>query len=330
MPALALRVAALAALLGAVACGSEPAPAPPAPIVSWGALRNPLLGYPDAAIKDAFLVRHEGIFRLGYSLIRDDPFRFRLGFASSTDLVTFQPAPTLDQPETGGLASPTVVRAPDGRFVMTYNSHTRDVGTALNKLYLRTSSDLQVWSEPTRLHIDGADADDDRLIDAALAFTDHGAFLLFKREQRPQIAHSPSGAPEGPWKLLGAIEPDNLENLQALRIDGRWHLLGTSLPLVHRPMLYRLDGDEADPAAWRSWTPVRELEIPEQSWNRGPTIAYERANAAYLVDARPTDGFFYLLYAGSTEVKSFEGRGHASLGLARSPDLITWDVPPER
>ena len=39
------------------------------------------------------------------------------------------------------------------------------------------------------------------------------------------------------------------------------------------------------------------------------------------------DGFFYLLYAGTDEVSSYEGRGHVKLGLARSRDLVTWEVP---
>ncbi len=296
----------------------------------WAALRNPILENEDRAIKDAFVVRHAHRWFLGYSEISDDPFRFRLGFASTPDLKTFERGETIDQPETGGLASPTVVRAPDGRFVMTYNSHTRDVGDALNKLYYRTSSDLVSWSPPTRIHVEGADADADRLIDAALAFTGAGAMLFFKLDQTAHVAHSASGSLDGPWRLLGDVTPGALENYQPIRIDGRWHLLATTIPLLHRPNLYRLDGDENDPASFRRWTLVRELAIEEQRWNTGRPLLYERANAAFLTDAREEDGFFYLLYAGSTETRSFSGRGHAGLGLARSRDLVTWEVPRER
>jgi hypothetical protein len=55
------------------------------------------------------------------------------------------------------------------------------------------------------------------------------------------------------------------------------------------------------------------------------SFTYERANAAFL-----TDGFYYLLYAGRTDIESFSGRGHAKLGLARGRDLAVWDVPRER
>jgi hypothetical protein len=219
---------------------------------------------------------------------------------------------------------------PDGRWVMTYNSHTRDVGTALNKLYYRVSDDLETWSEPRRFHIEGADADSDRLIDVAIAFPGSGAFLFFKREQQSQVAHSASGSLDGPWRLLGEMAPSHFENLQVLNVDGTWHLVGTKLPVVHTPTLLRLDGDVNDPMAWLTWTEVRPLVVKEQSWNTGPNeLEYERANAAYVIDDRPTDGFFYLLYAGSTEETTHMGRGHSALGLARSTDLKRWEVAPE-
>ena len=311
-----------AALLLVAACSSSPE-------TGWDAVRNPVLGYTDVAVKDAFMRRaDDGTLHFGYSEIQADPFRFRLGFATSADLRTIMRGMTLDQLDTGGLASPDVVRAPVGRYVMTYNSHTRDVGDSANKLYFRTSDDLVTWSAPQRIVVLGADAATDRLIDAALAFSDAGVFVVFKRDQTANIAHAPTL--DGPFTLLGELSPGNLENCQLLRIDGVWHLLGTKLPLVHAPVLHRLDGDPLDPAAWRTWTIVREFELPAQRWNSGPVLDHERANAAYLVDERATDGYFYLLYAGSTELDSFERRGHSQLGLARSTDLVTWDAARDR
>lgn len=312
-----------AAVLVIAACSS-------APDTGWDAVRNPLVGYSDVAIKDAFMQRAaDDTWQLGYSEIQAEPFRFRIGFATaSADLGTVTRGATLDQPETGGLASPDIVRAPDGRHVMTYNSHTRDIGEAANKLYFRTSTDLVTWSPPARIHVDGADADTDRLIDAALAFTDDAVYLVFKRDQTANVAHATSL--DGPWTLLGELSPSNLENYQLLRIDGVWHLLGTRIPLLHVPVLHRLDGDPRDPAAWRTWTVVRDFEIPPQRWNDGPVLDHERANAAYLVDERERDGHYYLLYAGSTERDSFERRGHSSLGLARSRDLVRWEPARDR
>lgn len=320
-----ISIAVLA--LGIAACDDDPLPiGPPAPAErGWAAVRNPVLTYPDAAVKDAFAIRRGDTWHFGFSYIRDDPFRFRLGFSATPDFVSFGPLEVIDQPEVGGLASPDVSTAPDGTFVVTYNSHTRDVGESANKLYLRTSADLRTWSGPRRIVIEGADGADDRLIDAAMVFADEGSFLFFKREQIANVAVSSTRSPDGPWKLLGPIEPKDMENVQVLRIDGTWHLLATSTPLLHRPVLHRLEGDPKKPESWRTWTRVRELEIPEQPWNTGDPLTYERANAGYLIDARAIDGFFLLLYAGSTEVLSYQSRGHAKLGLARSRDLVTWE-----
>lgn len=116
-----------------------------------------------------------------------------------------------------------------------------------------------------------------------------------------------------------------------LPIDGTWHVLVTRIPL-HQPVLYRLAGPPGEAESWLAWEEVGVFTVPEEDWNSGETdgIDHETANSAHLCDARALDGYWYLTYAGSTEVESFEGRGHAMIGIARSPDLRTWEVPPSR
>ena len=58
-------------------------------------------------------------------------------------------------------------------------------------------------------------------------------------------------------------------------------------------------------------------------------IGYEHANSAFLcVASRQPGHFSYLLYAGSDELTQFGGWGHAKIGVARSTDLVHWQVPP--
>jgi hypothetical protein len=59
------------------------------------------------------------------------------------------------------------------------------------------------------------------------------------------------------------------------------------------------------------------------------SIDYEHANSAFLCSMQRTlNGHFaYLLYAGSSELTQFGGWGHASIGVARSTDLVHWQVP---
>ena len=69
---------------------------------------------------------------------------------------------------------------------------------------------------------------------------------------------------------------------------------------------------------------------PVQTARSGPgisSVGFEHANSAYLCDARATDGYYYLVYAGSSELTQFGGWGHAMIGIARSTDLLHWQVP---
>lgn len=67
---------------------------------------------------------------------------------------------------------------------------------------------------------------------------------------------------------------------------------------------------------WTTWTEVLTFEVPAEDWNTD-----ERADAAYLCDARDLDGHWHLFYASSVETDTFRGRGHAAIGVARSNDL---------
>jgi hypothetical protein len=292
--------------------------------VPWDRLRNPIYALPDAAAKDVAVRLVDGRWRLLFSYVKEDPFRFRIGLSSSPDLTGWSPVEVWDQPEVGGIASPDVTRGRDGSYVVTYNSHTRDVDGA-TKLYARTSADFRTWSAPQRLAFDVRPQPDDRLIDAALAHTDAGLFLGYNyQSDRFEVAWSPSGSLDGPWRLLGVADTGPLENYQFLLINGVWHVLGTTVP-VHHELLFRLAGPPDRPESWLHWTLVRELTVPSEAWNHPPG---EVANAAYLCDARPLDGHWYLFYAGSTELDRFGGRGHAEVGVARSTDLVHWEVPP--
>lgn len=124
-----------------VACGThEDVP------TGWAAVQNPVLAFEDVAVKDAFAIHEGDTWHFGYSAISDAPPRIRLGFSTTANLRDYVEGPVLDDAALGGLASPDVVRGPDGRWIVTYNSHTHDLGSAQPKLYYRTSSDLSTWS----------------------------------------------------------------------------------------------------------------------------------------------------------------------------------------
>jgi hypothetical protein len=178
------------------------------------------------------------------------------------------------------------------------------------------------------------------MIDGAFVFTGHELLIGFKYSSPTQpavfeIARSTTGSPAGPWKLVGRpdieVNNDTVENYEFMMAAGRWHLMATSNTL-DQPWLFTLVGNPDRPSGWLQWTGGVQLQVPSEAFNSAPgisSVTYEHAYSAFLCAAgsRPGD-YTYLLYAGSNELTQFDGWGHAKIGIARSTDLVHWQVPP--
>ncbi|MBV8951288.1 MAG: hypothetical protein JOZ99_10460 [Actinobacteria bacterium] len=309
--------------------------------IDWDRLRNPILGYPDRAAKDPAIVQADGRFVALFSAV-DAAGRWRIGIATSHDLARWSPLRFLPHDATvEGEASPDIVRAPDGRFVVTFQSFVHDAAGAEAKLWYRTTRDFRSFSPAHRLGFELHPARNDRLIDPALVWSPAGLLLGYKvgsadGVQAFELARSVSGTLAGPWTVVGRpdirVLGDTIENYQFLHVDGRHELLATSNSF-DRTYLFDLAGDARDPRGWLHWTPGRQLVVPQEAWNPGSGltgVTYEHANCAFVVDRRRISGWAYLVFADSPELTTFGGAGHARLAVARSRDLVHWDVPPER
>ena len=327
-----LVTAALA--LGPLCAGADAAPVAPGqdhacivgtppPSIDWSALRNPILSYPTVGVKDQALQWSGGAWHMLFSdmtATRAAPHvRFSVAESSSRDLQHWT-SPRVIAPDA---ASPDIVRSPAGFFIVTYQTP--------QGLAYRTSrsSRLRSWSAPHPLGRGLAH----RMIDAALAFTGHGVVLGFKAGTTPQhfeIAWAASLS--GKFHLVGqpdiAVYNDTVENYEFVTVDGGWHLVATSNTL-DQPFLFTLDpGDPAVPSTWLHWGAGQSLALPSEAFNSGSGISsvqFEHANSAFLCVG--PGGENYLTYAGSTELTQFGGWGHARIGLARSTDLVHWQVP---
>ena len=318
------------------------------PQVAWSRLDNPILSTPEAGVKDEALVWSGGQWHMLFSYVVDHPSSpggvvWDVATATSPDLrhwSSIRPWPA--QPGVLGVASPDVVRNPAGGFLVTYQSDpgsSQPPGTQA-RLFYRTSPNLVTWSPAHPLAPSLASAAGDRMIDAAFVFTGHQLLLGFKYSSPSQpdifeMARSTSGQPQGPWRLVGRPDIEvvggTIENYEFVMALGHWRLVATSNNL-DQPWLFTLAGDPATATGWLQWTGGYQLDVPSQAFNSGSglsSIDYEHANSAFLCNASALSGHFaYLLYAGSSELTQFGGWGHAAIGVARSTDLVHWQVPP--
>jgi hypothetical protein len=336
---------------GQLANGADHAcvsPGAGSPTVDWSALKNPVLAEADGGVKDQAIVWAAGRWHLVFSYVRDDPslpggIRWDIATATSTDMVHWSAVDRWPaQPGVTGVASPDIVRQPSGSYLVTYQSDPGSAppSAAKARLFFRTSTDLRHWSHPHPLAQSLAPASADRMIDGALVYTGHQLLLGFKYSSPTQpdvfeLARSRSGGPEGPWQMVGrpAIEVDGgtVENYEFVQVAGKWRLMATSDNL-DQPFVFTLAGNPAGAEGWLSWSAGRPLTVPAEAFNTGPglsSIGFEHANSAYLCDAGSAPGHFvYLFYAGSDELTQFDGWGHAEIGVARSTDLVNWQIPP--
>lgn len=316
--------------------------------VAWSGLSNPVVADANGAAKDQAIVWSGGTWHLLFSYLTLDPsepggVRWGVATATSPDWVHWSgPSTWPQQAGVLGVASPDVVRSPSGGYLVTYQS---DPGSSASpgvqdRLYYRSSADLRTWSAPHPLANSLARAPGDRMIDGALVFTGRELLLGFKyssptQSQVFEIARSTTGRPEGPWVLVGrphiSVYGDTVENYQFVMLAGRWHLVATS-NLLDQAWLFTLAGDPRTASGWLRWTGGYQLAVPSEAFNTGPgisSVTFEHANSAFICDASQLPGhLYYLFYAGSPELTRFGGWGHAEIGVARSTDLVHWQVPP--
>jgi hypothetical protein len=317
-------------------------------MVDWSALHDPVLAAAAGGVKDEAVVWAGGHWHLLFSYVSYDPsgpggIRWDIATATSTDMVHWSAVdPWPLQPGVSGVASPDIVRQPSGTYLVTYQSDPGALppSSAESRLYYRTSADLRHWSAPRALAHSLALGPTDRMIDGAFVYTGHQLLLGFKFSSPSQpdvfeVARSASGGPQGPWTVVGRpdieVEGGTVENYEFVRVAGLWRLMATSNNL-DQPWLFTLSGNPDRARGWLSWSPGRQLVIPSQPFDTGSglsSVDFEHANSSFLCDASGRPGHFvYLFYAGSDELTQFDGWGHAEIGVARSTDLVHWQVPP--
>lgn len=297
--------------------------------VDWSALRNPILAYPNWSIKDAAMAYRQGKFYVFFSAFYADHGRVRSHVVEvETRDFTRYSKPILDfdgeDSDWIGMCSPDIRKA-GSTYELSFNSWGDKPGKP-DQLFYMTSSDLVHWS--ARRPLAPKLTVGERVIDAALAPVRGGFYLIWKQNTahrpRPRVAFAKSLA--GPWSFVGsgfaALTMRNgkengriHENFTFMRVGGKWRLLSADYSPGREEVLYtQLNADN-----WLDWGDGSAIRPARESFNR-----LVRADAAAIYNWRSYDGYFYLIYAGRNDTKSYLGRGWNRLGLARSKDLIHW------
>ena len=312
------------------------------PMIDFARLRNPVHDREGWSIKDAAMLERDGVFHLFCSAFfeHEGQVRSHVVHVTTRDFRDYsEPLFLWNGMEDGwiGMCSPSV-REHDGEVYLFYNSWG-DKDRKPNQLFFARTTDLVKWEKHIPLAANltaGA-----RAIDAEGWFANGKVYVLFKQRarwedgrlgDRTRLAVADAPHREFAYPGDGFVEflmPDGKpngnihENYCLFEVDGQMHVLTTDYrPAVHAPYIYRMAGGATRDENWLRWDSGFKLAVPVERFNTN-----HNANAAFLADWRRRDGYFYLLYAGRTEGESFARRGDNRLGLARSTDLMHWEVP---
>jgi hypothetical protein len=316
-------------ILQCINCSEKKGAKSDSAFINWSQLKNPVYKHKGWSTKDACMTYKDGYFYIFFSAFYHDRGRERshvVGIKTKDFMNFSEPMFIWDGRDDGwvGMCSPNITKV-DSLYYLTYNSWGDDHPNGMpNQLFYATSKKLEEWNkhQPLARNVTVEDGNPQRAIDAAATRANGKFYLVWKAEQTPQIAVSDSFGETG-WSRLGRPTEKWFENSEFINIDGKWNLLVTAHGYEdHVPALIPMINSGQKDSDWLKWGDFNFLKVPEESFNTD-----NRANASFLVDWRAHDGYFYLLYAGRTENKTHAGRGNNKLGLARSKDLVNWQVP---
>jgi hypothetical protein len=299
----------------------------------WKTLHNPVLSYPNWSTKDVAMAYGGGTYYVFFSAFYMDRGRIRSHVVevSTRDFKTYShPILNLDGADAGwiGMCSPDVQQIGQ-KWVLAFNSWGDDPKRP-NQLFYRTSPDLTHWSPRRQLAANLTAGQS--VIDLSVTRIGGSYYAVWRQglEDFPGKIHPRIASAEklsGPWHFVGAgyaslNMPDGKdnglihENYQFVWIGKVLHLLSDDYrDNKEGEYLYTL----LKPSLPLTWGKGVELNVPSQQFNR-----LNHCFAAALYDWRKQDGYFYLIYAGSSDQTSYLGRGWNRLALARSKDLVHW------
>ncbi len=286
-----------------------------AKLVPWDTLRGPLVDRPGESLSDVSVRFTVGQWHLFASRLTVATGRRDVVHLVSVDTTRWSLAEAIDLPTAAGLATPDLTRDDDGRFLLTASEVAADGATPTTWAW--RSDDLSTWDAPEAFDPEQGTGLERATSAVTLGHAALGLIAMSTEDSEPWVSVSRTGEIDGLWAPSAA--GPSLVLPRFLRLGEGWSVLG-SQRAGRGPAISALTGDEDTARGWLSWGAPQPLSIPTQTWNLGVP-----ATGASLCDARGIDGFAYLFFAAS-DTADFVA-GHGVIGLARSRDLLTWELP---
>jgi len=295
----------------------------------FGKLSSPIIfeGNYKFAYRDPAVIYHDGTFHLYFTLVErasDKGMYLFLAKSKSSDLIHWT-YPRLLTPRDRNLnySSPgNIIRFNDEWIIclQTYPTPNNETwGNASSRIWIMRSKDLENWSEPEILMIKGDDVsipEMGRMIDPYLLEdgNEPGKWWCYYKQNGVSMsyAYDLKG-----WQFAGSANSG--ENVTVLFKNGEYILF-------HSPENGIGIKRSKSPEKWGEDEALITLGQDDWYW------AKRRLTAATVIDLtdNPLFGKYIMFFHGSSEEGAkpfYNAHNNASLGIAWSDDLITWEWP---
>ena len=298
-------------------------------------LKSPILfeGNDSIAYRDPAILFHDNTFYLFYTLVRSENglIYSYTAFSKSNDLKDWS-SPVIITPKDQNLnfCSPGNVIRFDNEWILCLQTYPRPglktedetrYGTADARIFIMRSKDLQNWSDAELLKVKGAGvkkSDMGRMIDPYLVEDkdEKGKWWCFYKQNGVSMSYS--------YDLKNwtyCCHSESGENVTVL-IENNEYLL------FHSPHNGIGMKRSSDLSSWEDWGDLIVLGQEKWDWAKG------RITAGTVIDLRenPDYGKYIMFFHGSGPKTEKEGDfdRNASIGIAWSDDLLSWDWPGRR
>ena len=295
-------------------------------------LNSPVIfmGDDTTAYRDPAVLYHDGNFYLFYTLVKTENnlIYSYTAYSRSGDLLEWSdPKIITIRDQSLNFCSPGNVIQFNNEWILCLQSYPRPglrasdatrYGSKDARIFIMRSKDLEHWSSPELLHVKGPDVKEvqmGRMIDPYVVQDkdELDKWWCFYKQNGVSMSYSYDLQN---WNFFGHTESG--ENVCVWTAHDEYFLM-------HSPSNGIGIKRSSDLQNWNDWGDLITLGQSEWEWAKG------RITAGAMIDLRvdPNFGKYILFFHGSGPKTETEGDfdRNASIGIAWSEDLLTWDWP---